>query len=185
MIHAMLKLLPRASQFTLDGNQGYRLDNAKALVAALAQHEVRPLFFEQPLPADDWDGLKHLEDATGIPVCLDETVVTPEDAVRVVRDRTASMINLKIMKSGIEETMRIISIARSSGIALMIGGMLESEIAMGASLQLACGVGGIQHFDLDTPFFFKELVTKDSPWHRGSAELVRPGRPGLGLELTK
>lgn len=185
MIHAMLKLLPRASQFTLDGNQGYRLDNAKALVAALAQHEVRPLFFEQPLPADDWDGLKHLEDATGIPVCLDETVVTPEDAIRVVRDRTASMINLKIMKSGIEETMRIISIARSSGIALMIGGMLESEIAMGASLQLACGVGGIQHFDLDTPFFFKELVTKDSPWHRGSAELVRPGRPGLGLEVAK
>lgn len=184
MIHAMLKLLPRSSQFTLDGNQGYRIDNAKLLLASLAQHKVRPLFFEQPLPAEDWDGLKHLEENTGIPVCLDETVVTPENAIRVVRDRTASMINLKIMKSGIEETMRIISIARSSGIALMIGGMLESEIAMGTSLQLACGVGGIQHFDLDTPFFLKKPVTKDSPWHRNTAELVRPSRPGIGLELV-
>ena len=183
LIHAMLKLLPRSSQFTLDGNQGYRIDNAKTLLSNLAHHGVRPLFFEQPLHSDDWDGLKHLEESTGIPVCLDEKVITPEDAIRVVRDRTASMINLKIMKSGIEETMRIISIARSSGIALMIGGMLESEIAMGTSLQLACGVGGIQHFDLDTPFFFKKLVTKDSPWHRGTAELVRPNRPGIGLEL--
>lgn len=184
MIHAMLKLLPRSSQFTLDGNQGYRLDNAKSLIAALSGHEVRPLFFEQPLAADDWDGLKHLEESTGIPVCLDETVITPEDAIRVVRDRTASMINLKIMKSGIEETMRIISIAKSAGIALMIGGMLESEIAMGTSLQLACGVGSIQHFDLDTPFFFKTLITKDSPWHRGRAELMRPSGPGIGLELV-
>ena len=184
MIHAMMKLLPRSAQFTLDGNQGYRIDNARALIERLAAQGIRPLFFEQPLAADDWDGLKLLEDNTGIPVCLDETVITPENAIRVVRERTASMINLKIMKSGIEETMRIISIARSAGIALMIGGMLESEIAMGTSLQLACGVGGIQHFDLDTPFFFKKLVTKDSPWHRGQAQLHRPSRAGIGVELA-
>lgn len=125
------------------------------------------------------------EDSTGIPVCLDETIITPEDAIRAVREKTASMINLKIMKSGVEETMRIISIARSAGIALMIGGMLESEIAMGCSLQLACGVGGIQHFDLDMPFFFKKLVCADSPWHANSAKLVRPTGAGLGLTLSE
>ncbi len=183
MIHAMIDLLPRNALFTLDGNQGYRLDHARALLSHLAAHELRPLFFEQPLPSDDWSGLKQLEDSTGTPVCLDESVTSPEDAIRVVREKTASMINLKIMKSGIEETMRIITIARASGIALMIGGMLESEIAMSASLQLACGVGGIQHFDLDTPFFFKTMLTKDSPWHKATAELVRPEGPGLGLEL--
>lgn len=183
MIHAMLKLLPRSTQFTLDGNQGYRQDHAKTLLERLAAQGARPMFFEQPLAADDWEGLKNLENSTGVPVCLDETVITPENAIRVVRENTASMINLKIMKSGIEETMRIISIAKSAGIALMIGGMLESEIAMGASLQLACGVGGIQHFDLDTPFFFKRHVTTESPWHRNSAELMRPMLPGIGLDL--
>ena len=184
MIHAMINLVPRSTQITLDGNQGYRLDTAKSLIDRLTTQGIRPLFFEQPLPADDWEGLKHLEDATGVPVCLDETVITPEDAIRVVRDKTASMINLKIMKSGIEETSRIIAIARSAGIALMIGGMLESEIAMGTSLQLACGYGGIQHFDLDTPFFLKEMVCATSPWHRGNAELVRPHMPGIGLTLN-
>lgn len=185
MIDALFKVVARSTQVTLDGNQGYRLDDAKTLLSQLADLGTTPLFFEQPLPADDWDGLKALQDSTGIPVCLDETIITPEDAIRVVREKTASMINLKIMKSGIEETMRIISIARSAGIALMIGGMLESEIAMGCSLQLACGVGGIQHFDLDTPFFLKKFVCEDSPWHANSAKLLRPAGPGLGLSLAK
>ncbi len=185
LVNAMMRLVPRSTQFTLDGNQGYRFDNARSLIHRLEGQDLRPLFFEQPLPADDWSGLKHLEEVSGIPVCLDETVITPEDAVRVVREKTASMINLKIMKSGIEETMRIISIARSAGIALMIGGMLESEIAMGASLQLACGFGSIQHFDLDTPFFLKEFICKDSPWHNRSAELFRPDAPGIGLEVAE
>lgn len=185
MIEALFKVVSRSTQITLDGNQGYKLDNARSLLARLEELGTTPLFFEQPLPADDWEGLKDLQNSTGVPVCLDETIITPEDAIRIVREKTASMINLKIMKSGIEETARIISIARSAGIALMIGGMLESEIAMGCSLQLACGFGGIQHFDLDTPFFLKKLVCEDSPWHANSARLVRPVGPGLGLSLAK
>lgn len=87
------------------------------------------------------------------------------------------------MKSGIAETAQIITIAQAANIGLMIGGMLESEIAMGTSLQLALGVGGIEHFDLDTPFFFKNLVCTDSPWHAGKAELRRSDLPGNGLSL--
>lgn len=184
LVNTMMKLVPAGSQFTLDGNRGYELASAVQLVQRLRRSGHQPLFFEQPLPADDWDGLKRVEEEAGVPVCLDETVMSAEDAIRVVQEKTASMINLKITKSGIEETRKIIAIARSAGIALMIGGMLESEIAMGTSLQLACGMGWISHFDLDTPFFFKEHVTTDSPWHRKNAELIRPNAPGIGVELT-
>lgn len=183
LVHTMMKLVPQGSQFTLDGNRGYELYGAVQLVQRLRRSGHQPLFFEQPLASDDWDGLKRVEQEGEVPVCLDETVITPEDAIRVVQEKTASMINLKIMKSGIDETRKIIAIARSAGIALMIGGMLESEIAMCTSLQLACGTGWISHFDLDTPFFFKEHVTVTSPWHRKSAELVRPNMPGIGIEL--
>lgn len=185
LVHTMMKLVPAGSQFTLDGNKGYELSSAVQFIQKLRKSGHQPLFFEQPLGADDWEGLKRLEEVGEVAVCLDETVMTSEDAIRVVQDKTASMINLKITKSGIEETRKIIAIARSAGIALMIGGMLESEIAMGASLQLACGMGWISHFDLDTPFFFKEHVTEDSPWHRKNAELIRPNTPGIGLALKK
>ncbi|MCX6118535.1 MAG: hypothetical protein NT027_13415 [Proteobacteria bacterium] len=182
-IHHLVSKVPHGTQITLDGNQGYEYDNAIQLIENLSRHNIIPLFFEQPIASDRWSDLKRLESETRIPVCLDETVVSPEDAIRVVQEKTASMINLKITKSGIEETLRIIAIARSAGIALMIGGMLESEIAMGTSLQLACGAGGISHFDLDTPFFFKNPIALESPWQRKNSTLECPKNPGIGLEL--
>ena len=105
------------------------------------------------------------------------------NAIRAVRDKTARIINLKIMKSGVREAQRIWSVARGGGVSLMIGGMLESEVAMGTSLQLAAGAGGIEFFDLDTPFFLQERTTKQSPWHAQSATLVTPFTLGHGMEL--
>jgi L-alanine-DL-glutamate epimerase-like enolase superfamily enzyme len=67
---------------------------------------------------------------------------------------------------------------------LMIGGMLETEVTMTASLHFACGTGLVRYFDLDTPFFLTQRVTAASPWHRNDARLTLPTGPGLGLELA-
>jgi L-Ala-D/L-Glu epimerase len=94
------------------------------------------------------------------------------------------MINLKIMKSGIFETLDLIDMATDSNIPMMIGGMLESDIAMTHSLQIACGTGGIKFFDLDTPFFFKTSPAISSPWTKKSNVLAKPTGPGLGIDLA-
>src|SRR5690606_38752680 len=100
------------------------------------------------------------------------------------RESTGRIINIKIMKSGIEEALRIMQVARAAGIELMIGGMLESEVAMGTSLQLAAGTGLVRYADLDTPFFLKEPVTRQSPWHARCARLRRPAGPGHAMSLA-
>lgn len=183
MILALTRLLPKSTEVTLDGNQGYTVPNTLKLISGLSRQNIYPLFFEQPLPEDDWQGHKELTTKSVIPICLDETVKTSQDALRVANEKTASMLNLKIMKSGIEEVLAIIAVARAAGLQLMIGGMLESEIAMGASLQILCGTGAVKHVDLDTPFFMKERITKQSPWHTNKAELRPSYQPGLGLDL--
>jgi len=48
---------------------------------------------------------------------------------------------------------------------LMIGGMVESKLAMTVSACLAAGMGGFAHVDLDTPWFMK-----DAPIHGGWLE---------------
>lgn len=174
--------------YTLDGNQAFSESQALLLLDKLRDQGIIPACFEQPLPADDWTGLKKLSDATSVPVCLDETVKTIADCKRAIAERTARMINLKIMKSGFSQCLEIARLAKEAGLQLMIGGMLESEVAMSASLHLACGHGGILQYDLDTPFFFADHPTPVSPWHHKHAELERmsvatPGI-GLGLELN-
>lgn len=184
-VMALLACAGKEMQISLDGNQGFAVESAKRLVAELLARNVHPLFFEQPLPEDDFAGMARLSETLSIPVCADESVKTLRDAMKIVNDRCAQMINLKFMKSGVRETLLIAAVAQRYEIPLMIGGMVETEIAMTASLHAVCGTGAIQWCDLDTPFFLRTRFTEKSPYHCGQAELQLPEGPGMGLKLAK
>ena len=84
-------------------------------------------------------------------MAADESVRSLDDARRVIQLQAADDINIKIMKTGVVEALRIAALARSVGLRLMIGGMVETRIAMGCSFSLVLGQGGFDVLDLDTP----------------------------------
>jgi L-alanine-DL-glutamate epimerase-like enolase superfamily enzyme len=49
-----------------------------------------------------------------------------------------------------------VRVARERGVGLMIGGNVESILAMTFSACFACGLGGFKFADLDTPWFMAE-----------------------------
>ena len=173
------------TEIILDGNQGFDLERAGQLLANLAKLNIVPACFEQPLPRSDLKGLAKLSRMTSVPVLLDESVTTVDEVVRAYHAGAGSMINIKITKSGVVESLRMITAAKSLGLGLMIGGMLETEIAMGFSLQMAAGLGGFKLIDLDTPFFIEQRLTVNSPWHNPSASLNASRTAGSGLTLLK
>jgi L-alanine-DL-glutamate epimerase-like enolase superfamily enzyme len=182
-VMTLMKCAGPSLRISLDGNQGFQVDSAKRLVFELLSRKIEPLFFEQPLPEDDFTGMTRLSETLSIPVCADETVKTVTDAMKVINEKCAQMINLKFMKSGVRESLLIAELARRCSIPLMIGGMVESEIAMTASLHAVCGTGAIAWCDLDTPFFLQSRVTTGSPYHQSHARLTLPAGTGLGLTL--
>jgi L-alanine-DL-glutamate epimerase-like enolase superfamily enzyme len=182
-IEELYRLLPAGTKLSLDGNQGCTVASSLELLGALKNRGIVPFCFEQPLPESDFTGMTELTAKSPVPICADELVKTVADAKRVVRERAARMINLKFMKSGVTESGAIAKIAKSAGLGLMIGGMVETEVGMTASLHFAAGTGLIDWLDLDTPFFIAQRVTVASPYHPGHAQLVCPSSPGLGLEL--
>lgn len=169
--------------FTVDGNQNMTIATSLELLNRLSQLNLTPEFFEQPLPQDQWREFIELTAESPIPICADELVKTAADAQRVVDEGAANMINLKNTKSGPFGTLEIIAIAGRHQIPLMIGGMIESEVAMTFSLHMACAFPEIEYFDLDTPFFFDSPVTSENPFQHGTPFLTRPMGNGLGLEL--
>jgi L-alanine-DL-glutamate epimerase-like enolase superfamily enzyme len=181
----LLRLAAPGTRISLDGNQGCSLVGAQKLLAELHRAGVEPLLFEQPLAAADLAGMAELTAAVTIPICADESVRTARDAERVIEQKAARMINLKFMKSGIAESQRIAALAQRAGLALMIGGMVESELAMTASLHFFCGSGAVEFCDLDTPFFFAAPLAESSPYAARSARLLLPQGPGLGLTLRR
>jgi L-alanine-DL-glutamate epimerase-like enolase superfamily enzyme len=109
------------------------------------------VLLEQPVVREDLDSMAAIRRETGIPVAADESVRSLADAQAVVAQGAADYINIKIMKTGVIEAVEIASFTKASGLKLMIGGMLETRIAMGCSFSLVLGLGGFDVLDLDTP----------------------------------
>ncbi|HNA45889.1 MAG TPA: dipeptide epimerase [Nitrospira sp.] len=149
-LQAVHEALPGIS-FIGDGNQGFSREDCIHFAGRVKQFGGRLILLEQPVVRDDLEGLHAIRHLTGIPVAADESVRSLDDARRVVRMQAADYINIKIMKTGVIEARRIADFTRSSGLRLMVGGMLETRIAMGCSFSLVLGLGDFDVLDLDTP----------------------------------
>ena len=151
-VHAAVPVAP----LILDGNCGYDSQGALRLLDELQAQNIPIALFEQPVTRYDLPGLARVTREGGVPVAADESVTTAEDALRVAKEQAAHVVNIKLMKAGIVEGLAIAAICRAAGIGLMIGGMVETLLAMNMSAHFAAGLGGFRFVDLDTPMFMAE-----------------------------
>jgi L-alanine-DL-glutamate epimerase-like enolase superfamily enzyme len=112
--------------------------------------------FEQPTRADDWDGLRSVRERGRVRVAADESARSAADVARLAALGAVDVINIKIMKCALVEAWDMALATRALGLGLMVGGMVETELAMTTSACLSGGVGGFEFVDLDTPLFMAE-----------------------------
>ncbi|KAJ7975158.1 L-Ala-D/L-amino acid epimerase [Quillaja saponaria] len=141
--------------FILDANEGYSAREAVEVLEKLHEMGVTPVLFEQPVHRDDWEGLGYVRriarDSYGVSVAADESCRSLADVTKIVKGNLADVINIKLAKVGVVGAHDIIEMARTAGLDLMIGGMVETRLAMGFAGHLAAGFGCFKHIDLDTP----------------------------------
>ena len=153
-VEAVYKIAPR-SQIILDANQGYTAQETLWFLKELGKVGIIPDLIEQPVPKADWEGLKKVTRESRVCVCADESASSLADAIRIIKEKAAGAINVKLMKTGLVHALEISLLAHAAGVKLMIGGMMESNLAMTTSAHVAAGLGYFDFIDLDTPFFIK------------------------------
>lgn len=139
------------ARILVDANGGFSVDDAIRFAAAVATAGIA--LFEQPIAPGDWDALAEVRRRTGLTVAIDESVTCAADVSEAKKRGAADAANVKIMKSGIFEALAIVRRAEDEGLVRMIGGMVETRLAMGMSACIAAGIGGFDFIDLDTPLF--------------------------------
>ncbi len=72
---------------------------------------------------------------------------------RVIDENLGDGINIKIAKTGIKETLKILGMAKKSKLKLMIGCMTETMVGLSAGIYLTLGYGGFEFIDLDSIYF--------------------------------
>lgn len=163
-----------------DANGGFSAEQAMQLVGELRGRGVALGLLEQPVARGDLDGLALLRRDSGVAIAADESCRDGADALQIAARQAASVLNIKLAKGGVIAALEIAAIARAAGLSLMIGGMVETRIGMGAAAHLAAGLGGFDWIDLDTPLLLAGDpvaggVAIDGPRYRIDASIAGHG----------
>jgi L-alanine-DL-glutamate epimerase-like enolase superfamily enzyme len=123
--------------------------------------------------------LKRIKEEAGIPIIIDEQLMTSKDIPGFVG--CCDGINIKLAKcGGIREALRMIHTARAHGLMVMLGCMIESSVGIAAAAQL----GSLVDFlDLDG-----NLLVANDPYEGLKVErgrLYLSNLPGLGITPRK
>jgi len=146
-------------QLRIDANQGWTPHQAINVLNKIHRFDVQ--FAEQPVPAQDFKGLLEVKKNSPVPIMADESVHSPQDALRLIEAGAVDFINIKLMKSGgILKARKIAEVAEAGGIPCMIGCMGESELGIAAGVHLAAAVKNIQYADLDSDLLLKDKLVK-------------------------
>ncbi len=156
------------ARLVVDPNEGWDVAMVRDLNPRL--HELGVEMLEQPVPADDDEGLRDIFSL--VPLCADEACHTSADLDRL--RGLYDMINIKLDKTGgLTEALYLADAAAAKGFGLMIGCMVGTSLAMAPATLLAprCRV-----VDLDGPLLLREdresgLEFTEGKIHRPDAAL--------------
>ena len=122
------------SVFRVDANAGWTVNESISNAKILKDLNVE--FIEQPLAANDVEGMQKVKSESVLPVIADESCQRHEDVLKCVGQFHG--VNIKLMKcGGITPALEMIKIGRENDLLIMAGCMTESTIGISALAQIA------------------------------------------------
>ncbi len=168
----------------VDANQGWDFENATKVLNGIAKYKIQ--FCEQPMDKNRDHLLPILNNSSPVRLMADESVFTWHDAVRLIRTLSCAYMNIKFAKTGgILEALEINNACERFNIGCMMGGMLESRVALTAFAHFAAAKKNVMFYDMDTAL----LGHKIDPVTRGVEYdgffLRLPKGNGIGADVDE
>jgi o-succinylbenzoate synthase len=165
-----------------DANSAYKLSDV-SLFQQLDQFNL--MMLEQPLAYDDIFDHAALQRQIQTPVCLDESIRTPEDASHAIALESCRIINVKLGRvGGHAEAKRIEQVARDNEIPIWCGGMLESGIGRAHNIAMSTLAGFTLPGDVSASARYWEEDIIDPPVTVSARGTIKaPNAPGIGFAI--
>ena len=181
----VVQTLPSNVRVMVDANQGWSLEEALTFFDGIG--DLPLVLIEQPVKADDHESLIRLRKVSPVPVSVDESLQTVEDARLIAKKKAASVFSIKVSKNGgLRTGLEIGHIAQENGISVLMNSMLELGITQCALLHLGCVLHNILdcgHAYMSTLRMSDDITDFSDFIHQGKAGL--PSGPGLGIRVDE
>lgn len=117
---AVRKAVGDQVELRADANAAWNPNDAIDQLQQLEKYHLAVI--EQPVAARDLAGMKQVHDQCGIPIMADESLVTFEQARRLIELGSCDYFNLRLSKcGGIAGSLAIAKLAREAGIKIQVG----------------------------------------------------------------
>ncbi len=171
----------------VDANMAWDVPQAIANMRRLSQYDIHA--FEQPLPADDIEGLATLVRETGLGVMVDESLNDAASLETLIERRACTAINARISKcGGLVATYNRCRRALEAGLTVQVGAQVgETSLLSAAQLILIAAVGNVTYGE----GCFGHYLLKEDPFAPyfqfgyGGRPPALPKGPGLGTHILE
>jgi L-alanine-DL-glutamate epimerase-like enolase superfamily enzyme len=165
-----------------DANQGFDIVGAK--VVAHAFEDIGIDILEQPLPADQFSGMKELRRASRIPLAVDEASVSPTDFMNYVVAGLVDYLIIKVTRSGgLWPSLQQVAVAQAAGLPMLVSGLTDGLLTKLAACQLASVFGISGPVALNGSQFIDEAGLYPAKSEVESGGKIRLNDlPGIGVE---
>ncbi|MEY2193562.1 o-succinylbenzoate synthase [Neobacillus sp. BF23-41] len=166
-----------------DANSAYTIKDIERIKAL---DDFNLLMIEQPLGYDDI--LEHalLQKEIKTPICLDESIVSYDDARKAIEFGSCQVINIKVGRvGGLYEAKRIHDYCFEKGIPVWCGGMIEFGVSRAHNIALASLPGFSIPGDISASnrFWEEDIITPEVTVENGFVKV--PSSPGIGFEINE
>ncbi|GHA55701.1 dipeptide epimerase [Pontibacter akesuensis] len=142
--------------------------------------QLKPLnveFIEQPMRADDMEGMKQVYAQSVLPLIADESCITESDVAKCHGHFHG--VNVKLVKcGGLTPARRMIKEAQQLGMKVMVGCMTESTVGISAIAQL---LPMLDYVDMDGALLLKEDIARGVTIDYGKVQYSNENGTGASL----
>jgi len=185
-ISAVRDALGPHTSLRLDANGAWGLNDAASRIERLARHDIACV--EQPLPAGDARALAELQRQVDVPLMADESLVTVDDARRLIDASACRYFNLRVAKlGGLARTLAVADLARQAGIGLQVGCQVgETSILSALGRHLAAHLPDVEFVEGSYAhhLLISDVCRRPVHFEGGGIAPVLDG-PGIGVDVDE
>jgi L-alanine-DL-glutamate epimerase-like enolase superfamily enzyme len=168
-------------ELRVDANRAYTLAEAAGMYRELAALGV--LAAEEPL-RESWPALRQFRETVGLPVMLDESILSLSDLRQAIEAQAIDSLNIKLTRvGGLSQALTYSHFCQAAGVA----------VSLGCNEDLGPGMAAILHFAAAVPYLYSmeglgnlrlgvDLIDERMAIKAGQVAL--PAGPGLGVQLA-
>lgn len=168
----------------LDANEGWSLEQAHAILLECVPYDIQ--YVEQPLLADDIEGMRRLRTMVPVALAADEAIRDMHDARLIMEREAADVLILKPqLVGGLRACRQIVEESVRRSIACVLTTTIESGVSVAATLQLAASLPDITlACGLATlPLLVDDLICEHLSIQHGLMDV--PAGPGWSVTLDE